>query len=121
MKKKNLPETSKEAHARVTPEMLSAHHSKIIKALERLGTATYEEMANYTGMDRHAIGRRLSELERMEIVYKPGEKRLTKSGRNAYLYTLKIAGQIVTRNIEKTLPGKTISDYSKKIIQPKLF
>jgi hypothetical protein len=30
----------------------------------------------------------MSELEREQIVYKPGEKRKTKYGRNAYVYAL---------------------------------
>ena len=30
----------------------------------------------------------MSELEREQIVYKPGEKRKTKYGRNAYVYEL---------------------------------
>lgn len=86
---KNLPDTSHEAYKMATDEMLSEHHSKIISALQVLGKATSEEIANYLKWDdRNRAARRMSELEANSIVFKPGEKRKTKYGRNAYVYQL---------------------------------
>lgn len=121
MTKRKNPETSHEAYAKVTPSMLTNHHSKIIKALEVLGTATYEQISSFITIEPHAVGRRMKELEVMGIVYKPGTKWPTKSGRNAYQYTLQESGKIVTKVTEKSLPGESISDFSKKLIQPSLF
>lgn len=82
------PVTSHEAYKSVSPEMLSKHHEKIIKALRELHEGTYEELAIKTGMDKTQIGRRLCELERTSIVYKPGWKRKTSTGRNGFVYKL---------------------------------
>lgn len=86
---RKLPITSIEAYDSVSYEMLSNHHKLIISALNFLGKATYEEIAGYLNWDdKNRAARRLSELERNQIIYKPGEKRLTKNGRKAYVYSL---------------------------------
>jgi predicted transcriptional regulator len=86
---KKLPDTSHEAHESMTKQILSNHHLKIIDALKVLKVATAEEIANYLDWDdKNRSARRMSELERDQIIYKPGEKRKTKYGRNAYVYKL---------------------------------
>jgi predicted transcriptional regulator len=85
----NLPDTSHEAHKMMTSEILSKHHQQIIDALKILKKATYEEIANFLDWDdKNRASRRLAELERNQVIYKPGEKRKTKHGRNAYVYAL---------------------------------
>ena len=84
-----LPDTSIEAYHMMTDDLLSEHHKKIIEALTILKKATAEEIAEHIGWDdKNRSARRMSELEREQIVYKPGEKRKTKYGRNAYVYEL---------------------------------
>lgn len=83
-----LPDTSHEAYRSVTHKMLFNHHKKIILALTQLGSGMYEDIAIKTGLESHSVGRRLSELERMNVIYKPGEKKKTSTGRNAYVYKL---------------------------------
>jgi predicted transcriptional regulator len=122
MEKPNLPQTSKYAYKAVTPEMLSDHHAKILKALKRMGQANYEQIATYVNLDRHQVGRRISELERMELIYKPGKKSATSTGRSAYDYRLCVPGEENKTVIDKAIKkGKTVSDYSKSLIQDKLF
>lgn len=83
------PSTSNEAYKSVSIEMLNNHHSKIIKALKELGSGTYEDIAKFLQWeDKNRASRRLLELERLEIVWKPGLKKPTKSGRNAFVYCL---------------------------------
>ncbi len=85
----NLPETSHEAYKMMNKELLSDHHKKIINALKVLRIATAEEIAIFLNWDdKSRASRRMSELERDQIIYKPGEKRKTKYGRNAFVYTL---------------------------------
>lgn len=88
IKKPNLPETSKEANRRATHEMRSAHKQKISKALRELKAANYETIAGKCGLDKHAVGRRLSEMERDGIVYNTKIKSNTSKGREAYMYSL---------------------------------
>jgi predicted transcriptional regulator len=84
-----LPETSHEAHKSMTKDLLSKHHTQIIDALKILKKATSEEIAIFLNWDdKNRSARRMSELEREQIIYKPGEKRKTKYGRNAFVYEL---------------------------------
>lgn len=68
--------------------MREDHHAKIIAALTELRVANYEQLGAKTGLDKIAIARRLSELERAQIIYKPGLKSNTSSGRQAFNYSL---------------------------------
>ena len=95
-----LPETSIEAYHSMTDDLLSDHHKKIIKALTILRRATAEEISVYLGWDdKNRSSRRMCELERNQIIYKPGEKRKTKYGRNAYVYEL-VKSPELARQIE---------------------
>ena len=86
---RNNPNTSISAYESVKKDVISSHQGKIINALLLIKSGTYEEIANHLKWDdKNRAARRLSELERLQIVYKPGEKRKTKSGRDAYVYRL---------------------------------
>jgi predicted transcriptional regulator len=126
--KRKLPATSHTANEAASIEMRSGHWSKIIKALKILGLSTGEEIATHLGMDKHQIGRRMIELEGLQIVYKPGSKKNTSSGRAAYQYCLTGTSQPKTEAVEKSLKGKSVADYSKdihkikkEVDQPRLF
>ncbi len=117
MKRKN-PETSILAYKMLTPEMIAGHHGKIIAALQKLGTASYEQLSDYTGLEKHKIGRRLSELERMEVVYKPGSKSPTKSGRMAMNYCLVGTGAKTEAELNTYKKGeKSSTDYSRDLLK----
>jgi predicted transcriptional regulator len=128
MGKRNLPSTSLDAYKKAVPEMLSEHYSKIISGLRKLKAATYEEIAAHLTLDKAQVGRRLSELERLEIIHKPGVKKPTRSGRSAYVY------QLVPRMLEpeKQTAEEFFSDFQdglyeepaaqpKKLVQKELF
>lgn len=116
----NLPETSLEAYHSVSPEMLTNHHKNILIALNKLKSGNYEQIADAVSMERHQIGRRLSEMERMGIIYKPGEKRVTSTGRNAFVYKLVENGE-KSVEMEKALPGLSVGELAKPLIQKSLF
>ena len=86
---RKLPETSHEANKEMTYDLKLNHKKQIVLALKILKKATFEEIANHLNWDdKNRVARRLLELERDQLIYKPGEKRLTKYGRNAYVYSL---------------------------------
>ncbi len=94
---KHLPDTSHAAKAAFTEPMKKTHHDKILKALEVLGKANYEILGNYLGMKNiNQIARRLKELcppdednpKGLNLIFKPGTKSATSSGREAYDYCL---------------------------------
>lgn len=127
---KQLPDTSHAAKAAFTDVMKQTHYDKIVKALKVLGKANYEKISIFMGMkDRNQVSRRLKEMmppdednpKGLNMVFKPGTKSATTSGREAYDYCL-------TNNHPKTEP-KPISekqtnittDSKNTVIQKELF
>lgn len=120
MQKDNLPQTSIQAYKSITDEMLTNHYGKILSCLKSIGKGTYEEISSHTGLEKHRVGRRVSELERMGVIYKPGEKRLTSSNRYAFVYKLVENGEISAQP-EKILPGPSVGELARPLIQKSLF
>ena len=54
-------------------ELATKHHLIIIVALESPGTIY--DIADRTDLDHNAVARRMSELERMDLVYTDGQKK----------------------------------------------
>lgn len=108
--KKSLPDTSIEAYKALQIDALQKMYQRIIRALEVLGMATYEELSDYLNcQDRNQVSRRLKEMEGLELIWKPGLKRQTKRHRNAYCYQL--TGKSSPKT-EKQLPSE-LKDSSK--------
>jgi predicted ArsR family transcriptional regulator len=112
----NQPETSLSAYKKVTKKMTEAHYKKIVNALKVLKSATYEQIAEYSGLERHAVARRLPELEdeaffKPTIVFRPGTKGKTTKGRDAYLWELCNP----TESFDAS--EKSVSDYAGDIIK----
>lgn len=116
----NLPSTSLEAYKAVSPEMLTNHHKCILIALNVLKSGTYEQIAEAVAMEKHQVGRRISELERMGVIYKPGEKRNTSTRRQAFVYKIVENGE-VSAQPEKLLPGASVGELARPLIQKSLF
>lgn len=117
MRNSNVPETSKEAYRKLDPARVAGTYLKIINALKVITEGNYEAIALAAGIAPEKVWKRLSELQRSEIIYKPGNTVVTKNGSNSYVYRL-CGEQPVKSQVEKALPGKSISDYSKELIPP---
>lgn len=120
----NPPDTSREAYKAATSEMIANHKQQILQALKILKQGTGEQIASRAKLNYWQIQRRLSELEREDMIFKPGLKLPTKTGRLSYVWQLRNPEQIQITKIEKAMPGKSISEYSKAISnfsQPELF
>lgn len=113
--KRNNPSTSHAAFKQVTSEMKEGHYMKIIAALQKLKSANYEAISQKCGLERHAVGRRLSEMLERGIVWKPGGVSKTTSGRAAYNYQLSSETKVHPTTVEKAMKGNSISHFSKKI------
>jgi predicted ArsR family transcriptional regulator len=88
--RKTDPQTSRAAAARVH-EFSGSHKKRIVAALDELGDGTVYEIAALTGIDAHAVGKRIKELEEAKVIECPvidGEEltRKTPSGRNARVW-----------------------------------
>jgi hypothetical protein len=99
MSKHSVPDTSKAAYESIKGEMQENHHAKILAALNAVEYAIYEEIAVSTGLEKHAVGRRLLELELAGKVYKTGIKKPTSTRRQAYAYS--VVGKEIPKAKEK--------------------
>lgn len=115
MKRKN-PDTSIDAYHSIRQEDLADIYQKILKGLERLGMASTEQLATYLTIDHSRIWKRVSELNKMGLIFRPGHKVPTKSGRQSYVWALCGPGAKTERE-NKPLSGKNVQDYSRTIQQ----
>ncbi len=115
MGKKNTPETSKAAYRSLDPDKLNERYTKIIAALGKIKEGTFEQIAKSAGLEDKVVWKRLSELEKGNLIYRPGNKRKLRSGREGYTWMIvgEVAEKIQQR--ERALGGESVSDYSKQI------
>lgn len=115
--KRNNPSTSTEAYKSLHPDQIREVYKKIISALEVLRQASSEQIAIHLAMEHAKIHKRVSEMEGLQLIYRPGLRVVTKSGRTAYVWCLCTEDKVEnkTTKTERSLKGKTVSDYSKKI------
>ncbi len=118
-KKKNVPETSKEAFQQLDPSRLRETYRKILYSLSQLGEATTEECAAFQRENHSKLWKRFSELAKMGLIYRPGNKRPLKSGRNGFTWRLTSNAMPTTQAAEKALKGIAIVDYSRRLITDK--
>lgn len=112
-----LPSTSHAANKEMTAEIRQQHHAKIISALEVLGEGIYEEIADYCGMEKHQIGRRLKELVDAGKIYNTLKTGLTSTNRKANKYAIRSATTIIpTPEINYKDFGDSGADYANKLI-----
>lgn len=82
-------------------DMIQTHHIKILEALRELEFANYESIAKACGIEKHGVGRRLSELELAHKIFKSGIQKPTSTGRMAFCYCLTSHGSDEAVAIEK--------------------
>lgn len=117
MSNRKNPETSNEAYRSLKVEDLNEIYRLIIGALNVLGKGTFEDIAAYLKKEPAKIWKRMSELERMTITYRPGTKKLLKSGRNGYEWMLTNAATQKTEKEHTFKKGEKSSiDYANELI-----
>ena len=84
--KRQLPETSIDAFKSLDPRELNETYRQILFSLDQLGEATFEEIASFLHVSPARIWKRMSELGKMELIYRPGNKRKLKSGRMGFTW-----------------------------------
>lgn len=123
MGKRKNPETSNEAYRSLKAVEVRETYKNILFALSIIKEGTFEDISRQMNVAPAVVWKRLSELADDGKIYRPGNKRPLKSGRNGYTWMLITPGIAPAKVVEMSLPGKTVSDYSKKIslIQQELF
>lgn len=116
MRKSNVPETSKEAFKSLDPVKLSDSYKKIVLALSELGSGTFEDISKKMRVDKSIVWKRLSELERAGIIYRPGTKKTLKSGRSGFVWMILSSDGISSLIEEAKLKStQTVQDHSRNI------
>lgn len=113
---RKLPDTSLSAYKQAKMGLIDSHKKKILEAMQVVGIANYEVIAAKAGLDRHACMRRLGEMEKDQVIFKPGTKTPTKSGRMAYDYCLTSSN---TKRVEKTSikEERSMHEFAEDIIK----
>lgn len=116
MRKSNVPETSKEAYKSLDPLSLRDSYKKIVLALSELGSGTFEDIAKKMKVDKSVVWKRLSELERANILYRPGAKKTLKSGRLGFVWMILSSDGLSSLIEEAKLKStQTVQDHSRNI------
>ncbi len=79
------PGTSKAAAQSAEP-VARRHHRLILVALESMQDGTAAEIAEAAGLQPHAVGKRLYELEKRGVIAVTGETRAMPSGRQGRVW-----------------------------------
>lgn len=121
MAKRKLPETSLAAFKSLQSEEMIKTYNDILAALSVLGEGTTEDVAKLMKCHPSKVWRRFSELhEKFKLIHRPGTQRVLKSGRKGYTWKLNPEVEPLIATVDRVLPGKTVSDYSKAFNQPVL-
>lgn len=122
MKRKQI-DTSRAAFDSLNPITISIRMQKIADGLKAIGKGNYEQIAIAAGLREDQVWKRLIDCMKAGLIHRTEEKRKTKDNRDSYVFAPGPATQIAARK-ERVMKGKTISDFSKKLIpsqQDRLF
>lgn len=108
-------ETSIEAYRSLDPTKLSETKRQILYALSQLFEGTYEDIAAYLKTDKSKVWKRLSELHKDGLIYRPGTKKALRSGSAGYIWRLTEKCLPKTQASEKALKGPSIAHFSRNI------
>jgi predicted transcriptional regulator len=103
MSKRKVPDTSLDAYRSLDAGKLLEIYARIKWALSQIGEGTWEDIGRVLKEKDSKIWRRLSEMERLEIIYRTENKKVLSSGRKGYTWKL------------TAMHAPTIQDHSRKI------
>lgn len=113
---KKYIETSIAAFKSLQSKEMEQTYIGILSALKTIKGGTFEDISKFMKCSPSKVWKRMSELDRkFMLVYRPGDKRPLKSGREGFVWRLTSLGEDVIGANVSVLAGKTIADYSRAI------
>jgi hypothetical protein len=116
MKRKN-PDTSTDAYRQLDPIKISQRMQKIADGLKVIGKGNYEDISLACGLREDQVWKRLIDCMKAGLIHRTPEKKRTKDNRDSYIFAPGPATQIAAKK-ERVMKGKSIVDFSRKLIQP---
>lgn len=86
MSKRKIPETSREASDSLDPVKIRDIYQRILWALSQIGEGTWEDISLILKERDSKIWRRLSEMQRLDMIYRTQNKKLLSSGCKGYTW-----------------------------------
>ncbi len=116
MPERKNPQTSIDAYRSLDLHKMREIFKKILHALGEMGEATTEEIAAFEKVSHERVWKRMTDLHKMELIYRPGNKRVLKSGSMGYTWMLTMGATPKTEKVtEKAMGGEGIEDISRNI------
>ncbi len=112
-----VPATSLDAYKSQDESHIRKQYDGIVSALKVLKSASAEQIANHLKMQHVQINRRMSEMERLQMVWKPGGRVPTVTGRTAFAWQLTSEPDPIPTPVikEPKFRSKSIAEHSKAI------
>lgn len=120
MVKRNVPQTSKDAHASLKQEEIREMYKRILEALRLIKEGSMEDIATCCKVKPEKVWKRLSEMANMGLIYRPGNRKVLASGCTGYTWRLVDEKEPVQSVAEKAMSGESVADYSRKLIPTQL-
>ena len=108
-------QTSVDAFRSLDPAKINEIHKKILAALEVIGSGTYEDLSTYLHLEPQRVWRRLSELGKANLIHRPGERKIMKSGRMGMVWRLGPEPKS-TKKKERVMKGPSVATFAKAIL-----
>ena len=115
--KQKPPQTSVDAFHSLYPAKISGTCQKIINGLGVIGKGSYEDISRQIKTDPMKVWKRCSDLHKSGFLFRSGERKKMSSGREGFVWELSQKGRLAIT--ETPIPGKTVADFSRALIQPK--
>ena len=120
MPKRKIQDTSREALLSLNPDQLVGLRKKILNTLILIGSGHYEDIAMAANITSSQCWKRLSELEKFQMIHRTGERKMLSSKRMGFVWAPGAASEPIQKK-ERVMKGKTVVDYSKEILTNRLF
>ena len=118
MGKRNNPQTSTDAYKSLDPNNIREMYKKIVSAITDIGPSTYEQIAVHLNEKPERVWKRLSEMGQINLIHRPGDRRIMASGRCGFVWAIGPSPETTTKK-KMVMKGPAVQDFSRAINQVK--
>lgn len=116
MSKRNVPQTSKDAHASLKQTEIREMYKRILEALRLIKEGHMEDIAAACKVKPEKVWKRLSEMNEMGLIYRPGNRKKLSSGCSGYTWRI-TSDEPAESTTERFPKGTAAHEHAKSIIK----